>query len=154
VFCEKILNPDTAYSQIRKTLRRVYKLPIPGQQVTADYGVDAHRAAFISFLEFVKANLLGQTSIRQDAHWVSQSSIVKGFADFSPPDIIIRENEMTSYLPALAMQIGRFDAPEPETVISENTPFTLAEIYNDDIEALGSDIYQRDYLMFGFDRWA
>jgi hypothetical protein len=29
----------------------------------------------------------------------------------------------------------------------------LGDIYDDEIEALGADVYQRDYMMFGFDRW-
>ena len=30
---------------------------------------------------------------------------------------------------------------------------SLEDIYDDEIEALGADVYQRDYMMFGFDRW-
>ncbi len=153
VFCEKILNPDTAFGQIRRTLRQVYKMPIPAKTLDDSYDSAAHRAAFLSFLEFVKANLLGQTSIRQDACWATQASVLKGFAEFSLPDMIIRENEMTSYLPALAVQVGRFDAAEPADPVND-FPHQLADIYDAEIEELAADIYQRDYLMFGFDRWA
>ena len=30
---------------------------------------------------------------------------------------------------------------------------SLEDIYDDEIEALGAEVYQRDYMMFGFDRW-
>ena len=38
--------------------------------------------------------------------------------------------------------------------VSEPGPFTLKDIYDDSIESLVSDVYQRDYMMFGFSRWA
>jgi hypothetical protein len=34
-----------------------------------------------------------------------------------------------------------------------NTPFTLSEIYDEDIEALCAQIYSRDYTAFGFGPW-
>ena len=152
-FCERILSSgEGSYRQIRNTLRKVYKVPLPKDGPGLDYDRAAHRAAFVGFLEFVKANLAGQTSLRQDAHWASQSGAIRGFGELALPDMIIREDEMQSYLPALAMQIGRLDAPDPAP-IQAGHPFALEDIYDDDIESLISDIYQRDYWVFGFDRW-
>ncbi|WP_299348965.1 sulfotransferase family 2 domain-containing protein [uncultured Shimia sp.] len=153
-FCERILSKSPgSYTQIHKTLRKVYKLPLPPQGVFKDYDAVGHRAAFVAFLEFLRANLAGQTSIRIDAHWASQSEILRGFADLAVPDMIIREEEMESYLPALAMQVGRMDAPEPQ-VAPEDLPYGLATIYDAEIETLVRDIYPRDYLNFGFSDWA
>ena len=42
--------------------------------------------------------------------------------------------------------------PDPESVPNK-APFGLAQIYDEEIEALAQDAYQRDYLMFGFDTW-
>jgi hypothetical protein len=67
--------------------------------------------------------------------------------------MIVREDEQDSLLPLLAMQVGKLDAPEPEAAPDE-VPFALGEIYDEEIEALVHDIYQRDYLNFGFDSWA
>jgi len=67
------------------------------------------------------------------------------------PDLILREEELESALSALALQVG-YD-PKPVPKLSRETPFTLADIYDDDIEKLAQDAYQRDYMMFGFDRW-
>ncbi|MBO9399306.1 sulfotransferase family 2 domain-containing protein [Shimia sp. R9_3] len=152
-FCERILAAeDGVYKQIRNTLRRVYKMPIPKDPPKADYGPEAHREALLAFLGFVKANLLGQTSLRQDGHWVSQAVAMKGFANLALPDMIVRETEMESYLPALAMQVGRMDAPDPEPV-DPGHPVALSAIYDDEIETLVRDIYKRDYITFGFDSW-
>lgn len=154
VFCSRILSTqEGSYNQIRKTLHKVYKVPLPDDAMHPDYDVAAHRAAFVGFLTFIKANLSGQTGLRVDPHWASQSIILKGFGELALPDMIVREDEMDSNLPALAMQLGRMDAPEPVKA-SPDRPHALKDIYDDEIEALVSDIYQRDYMMFGFDRWA
>ena len=153
-FCEKILRDGQgSYSQIKKTLRKVFKVPLPKDlHDERDYDVTAHRAAFVAFLAFVKANLAGQTSLRIDSHWASQVEVLKGFGEVALPDMIVREDEMASYLPALAMQAGRMDPPEPSEA-TEDTPHALSSIYDDEIEALVQDIYQRDYLNFGFGAW-
>lgn len=152
-FCERILaTGEGSYRGIRRTLRKVYKVPLPSDSPDTEYDVGAHRAAFVAFLGFVKTNLSGQTSLRQDTHWASQSGALKGFGEMALPDMIIREEEMASYLPALAMQVGRMDAPEPQ-IAPPDQPVALSEIYDDEIEALVRDIYQRDYMIFGFERW-
>lgn len=153
-FCSKILTTGQgAYIGIRKTLRRAHNLPIPEGEPSADYDVSAHREAFTAFLAFVRANLSGQTAVRVDGHWASQAQCLQGMAEFVLPDMIVREDEMTSYLPALAMQVGRMSPPDPDPVPNK-APFALAEIYDDQIERLSRDAYQRDYVMFGFDDWA
>ncbi|GAA6180805.1 hypothetical protein NBRC116594_22430 [Shimia sp. NS0008-38b] len=152
-FCDCILAAeDGVYKKIRRTLRQVYKMPIPKDPPGPEYGPTEHRAAFLAFLDFVKANLAGQTGIRQDAHWVSQSVAMKGFADLALPDMIVREDEMMSYLPALAMQIGRMDAPDPMPV-DPGHPVPLEAIYDAEIEQKVQEIYKRDYIAFGFESW-
>mmetsp|Transcript_29064 Transcript_29064/g.55864 ORF Transcript_29064/g.55864 Transcript_29064/m.55864 type:complete len:475 (+) Transcript_29064:3328-4752(+) len=152
-FCECILAAEQGvYKKIRNTLRRVYKMPLPKDPPSVDYTAEEHKAGFIAFLGFVKANLAGQTGLRQDAHWVSQTTAMQGFADLALPDMIVREDEMMSYLPALAMQVGRMDAPDPREVDSGH-PVALEEIYDQEIEKLCQEIYKRDYISFGFEVW-
>ncbi|MGX9352521.1 nodulation protein NodH [Shimia sp. W99] len=152
-YCARILSTgEGSYRRIRNTLRKVYKVPLPKDGPGDDYDVAAHRAGFLAFLEFVKANLAGQTGLRLDAHWATQSGALRGFGELALPDMIIREDEMQSYLPALAMQVARMDAPDPEPARSDQ-PWALDDVYDDEIEAMVSDIYQRDYWIFGFDRW-
>jgi len=152
-FCECILAAEQGgYKKIRNTLRRVYKMPLPKDPPSVDYTAEEHKTGFIAFLGFVKANLAGQTGLRQDAHWVSQTTAMQGFADLALPDMIVREDEMMSYLPALAMQVGRMDAPDPREVDSGH-PVALEEIYDQEIEKLCQEIYKRDYISFGFEVW-
>jgi len=152
-FCQRILprGPGT-FSDIRKTLRNFHKLPIPGAWPGDRYDLAAHRRAFVAFLEFLRANLAGQTGIRVDGHWATQAATLEGMAQFSLPDMILREDEMPDRLPDLARAVGYDDAPAPP-VPAADTPFALADIYDDEIEALAAQIYQRDYVVFGFDRW-
>jgi len=55
-------------------------------------------------------------------------------------------------LPALAMQVGRVDAPDPE-IVDPGHPVALEDIYDTEIEKLCQDIYKRDYIAFGFESW-
>ena len=153
-FCHKILSrgPGT-YLDIRKTLRNFHKLPIPGGDPGEGYDRRAHRAAFVAFLEFLRANLAGQTNIRIDPHWASQVAVLQGMAQFGIPDMVIREDEMVGMMPFLARQVGYEKAARP-ALAPEDTPVPLSEIYDTEIEELVSEIYQRDYMMFGFGPWA
>ena len=153
-FCTRILATGKgSFAGIRKTLRRAHKLPIPEGDPGPDYDVNAHREAFTAWLAFVKANLQGQTAVRVDGLWATQAQCIQGMAEYTLPDMIVREDEMASYLPALAMQVGHPAPPDPEPVPNK-APFSLAQIYDDQIEAIARDAYARDYAMFGFDDWA
>lgn len=152
-FCHRILNTGQgAYTQLRQTLTRRYKLPLPDNENASSYDLDAHRAAFVAFLEFLKGNLAGQTAIRVDSVWCSQSQTVQGFAEFAMPDAIIREDELPEKIANLAADIGYETVPELDDIAPKG-PHALSDIYNDSIEELARDVYQRDYMMFGFDRW-
>ena len=152
-FCTKILSTsEGSYPEIRKTLRNAYKLPIPGKEPDDTYDRRAHRMAFIAFLQFLQANLTGQTNLRIDASWASQSTLVQGMARFSVPDMVIRETEMDTCLSALAQQVG-YDSPPAPGKAEPDQPVPLSEIYDDEIESLVKTTYQRDYMMFGFGPW-
>ena len=153
VFCTRILDDGPgSFRQIRDTLRRRFKLPIPKSAPGDGYGVDAHRAAFDGFLDFVKKNLAGQTAIRVDSAWGSQAQTLSGFADFAPPDLVLREEELPALLPELARRLGHAAPPEPAPA-GFGGPVALDAIYDADLEARVADIYQRDYMMFGFGPW-
>lgn len=152
-FCAKILyTGEGTYPGIRKTLRRAYNLPLPEGDPGDEYDVNTHRTAFTGFLSWVKANLSGQTGMRVDGHWATQAQCLQGMSEFTLPDMVIREEEMAVYLPALALQVGH-EAPADPSAVPNRAPFSLAEIYDDQIESLARAAYQRDYVMFGFDDW-
>ncbi|MBE9636744.1 sulfotransferase family 2 domain-containing protein [Salipiger mangrovisoli] len=153
VFCTRILSTGPgSFGRIRNTLRRTHGLALPEGAPGPDYSLAQHRAAFAAFLGFLKTNLAGQTAIRVDGHWASQAQCLQGIAEFTLPDMIVREEEMAVYLPALAMQVGHAAPPEPEQH-AEAAPHALADVYDDALEALAREAYQRDYLMFGFGDW-
>ncbi|MWB76822.1 nodulation protein NodH [Pseudooceanicola sp. 216_PA32_1] len=152
-FCERILTTgEGSLAEIRKTLRKVYKLPLPGQGPGADWDAAQHRAAFAGFLDFLKANLLGQTPVRIDPSWATQSATLEGMGQFALPDLVVREDEMATLLPDLAARVGHGGAPVP-VAMTEPGPIPLADIYDAEIEAKVADIYQRDYMMFGYGAW-
>ncbi|MBR9766199.1 MAG: sulfotransferase family 2 domain-containing protein [Rhodobacteraceae bacterium] len=148
VFCDKILGGG--FAEIRKILRQRYKLPIPGTPGGA-YELEQHREAFLEFLGFLKANLAQQTGLRIDPHWASQASVIEGFGQFCPPDLVLREEELPEELARLSARLGLPGVDLPE--VPQDSPFTLAQIYDAQIEAAAADAYARDYLLFGFAPW-
>jgi len=148
-FCEYILDtgPDS-YLEIRETLRKVYKLPIPAGAVDDSYDQHTHRKAFLGFLDFLKDNLKGQTSIRIDPAWGSQSQVLQGFGKFMFPDMVLREDQLKSTLPQLAQQVGLESPSLPKA--TNLHPIALNDIYDAEIEAAAREVYQRDYMMFGY----
>jgi len=153
VFCTRILDDGPgSFRQIRDMLRRKFKLPIPKAAPDAGYGRVDHRAAFEGFLDFLKANLAGQTAIRVDSAWGTQAQTLSGFADFLPPDLVLREEELPELLPDLARRMGHA-APPPPPQAGPDGPVPLDEIYDAALEQRVAEIYQRDYMMFGFGPW-
>ncbi|TDK49993.1 nodulation protein NodH [Antarcticimicrobium luteum] len=153
VFCTRILDDGPgSFRQIRDTLRRKFKLPIPKSAPDEAYDVEAHRAAFEGFLDFVKMNLAGQTAIRVDSAWGTQAQALSGFADFAPPDLVLREDELEALLPDLARRVGHAAPPAPGPAEADG-PVPLASIYDRALEARVAEVYQRDYMMFGFGPW-
>ncbi|WP_417723055.1 nodulation protein NodH [Salipiger sp.] len=152
-FCTRILHTGKgAFNGIRRTLRRAHDLPLPEGDPGEAYGPDDHRAAFLSFLAFLKANLNGQTAVRVDGHWATQAQCLQGMAEFTLPDVILREDEIAEGLPDLARKVGHAAPPLPHPS-EPQAPFSLARIYDARIEAAAREAYARDYVMFGFSDW-
>ncbi|NOD93977.1 nodulation protein NodH [Ruegeria sp. HKCCD4884] len=153
-FCQHILSTGPgSYKMVRNYLRNRLKMPIPGQVRDTNYSVEQHRDAFAAFLGFLRLNLNGQTPIRVDGTWCSQSRVLDGIAGFLLPDLILREDELATALPALAREVGHSNPSEPGPC-APDVPFTLSQIYDAELEALAAEVYQRDYEVFGFGAWA
>ncbi|MEP3345164.1 MAG: nodulation protein NodH [Litoreibacter sp.] len=153
VFCKYILpKRDDKFSDPRKVMRNKYGVSVPGQGDLSGYTKTDHREAFGKFLEFLKGNLAGQSSIRIDAVWATQSALLQGASGVVLPDIILREDELNEGLngPALAMGIeaGEMQS-EPEV-----GPFSLGDIYDRELEKLAKAAYRKDYISFGFGDWS
>ena len=146
-FSETVLSAENP--ELNEQLARQYKI---GRQAGAHANSTAHRAAFKQFLRFLKANLNGQTNIRVDPSWASQTAVVTGFSRVAPPDLVIREDDMANDLAQLCATLGvRFVPLDKKIAFMDET---LIAIYDQDIESLTRAAYQRDYLTFGFGPWS
>lgn len=153
-FCTHILPASGPHSfpQIRETLRTTYGLPLPVGDPGAGFDRAAHRAAFLAFLQFLKGHLGGQTALRVDASWASQSSVLAGMAQVILPDMVLRAERLEPELAFLAAGIGR-SAPALPQEDGAALPVPLAEIHDEEIETAARDAYQRDYMAFGYRAW-
>ena len=153
-FCDKILSTgEGSFVEIRRTLKTQFKLGVPNTMPDASYGRREHRTAFLRFLAFLKTNLAGQTSLRVDGNWASQAQILQGFAEFALPDMILREDRLDEDLAILAAQIGKKTMPQV-TDLTDPHKVQLKDIYDDEVETAVRDVYQRDYMTFGFGPYA
>ena len=116
------------------------------------YDIGEHRQAFIGFLKWLQKNLAEQTSVRIDQHWASQSQIIQGFGNFALPDIIIHERDMDEELLWLASKVG---VESPRLPVREEPVgnYSLADIYDQELEKVAQATYSRDYMVFGFNKW-
>lgn len=153
VFNRFILPDDRpAYADPRKILRRRYRVPIPEKAPGETWSEEDQKAAFLGFIGFLKGNLDGQTSVRVDQAWATQTAILQGIAPVVLPQAVIHEERMGDALSALAREIGVDAVPD----VAEETlpgPYRLKAIYDGKIEQQLIDTYRRDYVGFGFPRW-
>jgi hypothetical protein len=149
VFCTQILGAPQ--QEFRNMLSRQHGLNLPkAGQHYPDAG--AHRDGFLAFLRFAKKNLGGQTSVKVDPHWASQSAIVQGFAQFQSPDALLREDRLSAGLTWLCAEVGVSAPPLPPA--QEEAPVSLARIWDEELEVACRDAYGRDYQGFGFGDWS
>ncbi|NNE81381.1 MAG: nodulation protein NodH [Silicimonas sp.] len=141
------------YAAIRLALIDQYNIPLPKEWPTEAYDLAQHQEAFLAFLEFLAGNLGGQTALRVDNTWATQTTLLHAVGQFAVPDRIIREEALAAELAKLASDVG-VDAPPLEGGYAAETPFSLVQVYSKEIEAACAKAYRRDYVMFGFEAWS
>ena len=152
VFCRQIFATGHAgFAEARATLRSSYDVPLPERDDDPSWDVPRHAAAFRAFARFAAGNLNGQTSIRIDPSWATQTALLEGMARFALPDHLFREADLETELPRLARDLG-LPAPAIASVPDES-PVPLAAIYDAEVETLVRTAYARDYVGLGFDDW-
>ncbi len=152
-FCRFILPLDEEnYADVRDVLVTRYDLPLPKDPGDASYGIEEHRTAFSAFLKFLAGNLGGQTSVRVDNSWATQTTLLYAIGQFLVPDRVVREEDLQSVLPQIAKEAG-FENSGQIPSFAPPARFMLSEIYNKDIEAACEAAYHRDYVMLGFRAW-
>jgi len=157
-FCDRVVgSTDDNSDEMRAKLRKIYEIDVPDNQpvpeTDSSYDLNAHRAAFLAWLGFLRGNLSGQTNLRVDPAWGSQLVALQGYSEYGPPDMIVRETKLRGDLAFLAGQLGREVMP---SVPAMTDPYhdRLAAIYGPKIETAARQSYHRDYLAFGFGNWA
>ena len=149
VFCRHILPiKDDRYAELRRGLRRVHNLPLPEHPDDPPLSTTQLRACFCEFLKFLKFNLAGQTALRVDGAWASQSQIIQGFCKFAPPHMIVRAETLEEDLKLLTQQVGLTWYAPPSAPPPQGP--ALAEIYDAELETLAREAYAADYSNFGF----
>lgn len=152
-FVRFVLTPGAEnYSDIRHALIERYELPLPPEGPGCGYGPADHYRAFAAFLDWLKGNLGGQTSLRVDNTWATQSTLLQAIGQFAVPDNVIREDEMSGALTRVAREAG-LDREGPTADFEIVGPVPLAEIVNDELQAKAEAAYPRDFMMFGFGPW-
>jgi len=109
------------------------------------------RAAFHAFLGFLKASLNGQTTLRVDPSWASQTAIIQGFGRFGQPDMLLRQDSLAAGLRHLCETLGLAcgDLTDPAFAAADDTgpPAALCDA---ETQMLARQAYARDTLGFGF----
>jgi LPS sulfotransferase NodH len=146
-FCSQILTG--ALPQIREGLIKTYQIALP--KIGETLSLADHRQAFLAFLRFLKLNVAGQTGLRIDPHFASQTAVLQGFAQFQGPDLVLREDSLPMGLGFLALEIGA-DCPSLPALPDMSVDL-LAQIYGPDLESAARDAYNRDYMGYGFTDW-
>lgn len=152
-FCRFIMPIDVEnYRDIRRALVDQYKVPLPDTWPQQDWTLDHQRAAFLGFLKFLAGNLGGQTALRVDNTWATQTILLNAIAQFTVPDRVIRETQLDDELKRLSAEIG-LKAPKLDAGFSVGTDFALNDVVTADIQDAAAAAYRRDYMMFGFESW-
>ncbi len=152
VFCDLLaLDKDGPDIDLKQALRQVHDIALP-DTADARWTLEDHRQAFLQFIAFVARSLSGQTAIGVDPRWATQVATIKGFARFTLPDHILREDQLPTGIAAVLAETGVEHMPPLPPAVPD-APYVLEQIYSDEIETAVRKAYQRDYVMFGFQPW-
>lgn len=150
VYLRQIVHGNRA--NVRAYLARVHGVNLPDKAEMHRYDDPAHRAGFLAFLRFIAANLNGQTAIATLPAWASQTRLIEGVMGQAPVHHLVRTEDLGHDLPDLGRRLGlTLPAFTPRT---EPRRFTLAGIYDAEIEAAGRAAYGLDYEALGFEDWS
>lgn len=152
VFDRYILSTDRPnYADPRRILRQRYKVPIPAKAPGADWDAAAHKAGLMAFLGVVAGNLVGQTSLRVDPAWASQTVVLQGMSGFCPPHHILRDEDDPAILAEIARAAGVEHPPAYEAAPLAGR-VALDLLHDGKLERAAIEAYRKDYMSFGYDR--
>lgn len=133
------------HEQVRRALRETHRVPIPEEGGLDGLDAEGQRALLAAFLDFLRRNVSGQTTLQTHRSWASQSEVLAGFAQFSAPDLVLREETLERDVLWLLDSVGLEDAPE----LPPPAP-RPAFLEDAELRRAARQAYARDYVMFGF----
>jgi hypothetical protein len=139
--------PD--YEELRHILVRHHRVPLPDDPADAGYDAMAHKAAFGAFVGFVRGNLGGQTGLKPDPAWASQTTLLQGICRFAPPDFVLRRENLGPSLDRLSDDLG-LPRATPGIPAPGNAPVQLSEIVDDALIADVAAAYRKDFVTLGY----
>ncbi len=140
-------------SNVRSFIERVHGAALPEDEAGARaLSPDAHRQGFLGFLDFVRANLAGQTALPTRPVWASQTRLIEAMVAQCPVHRMLRADQLSRELPAMAGELGH-DLPPFDPALRDPA-LSLAAIHDRALEVAGRAAYGRDYEMLGFGDWA
>ena len=126
------------FAPVREHLARLYGVDLGTGPDTA--------IAFKAYLNFCRASIQGQTGLQPWPLWATQAAQLQGYGAVIQPDLILREEDLSQDLPALARRLGHAAPPQPGNAADTG----LAAILDAEMQALCRAAYARDYDRFGF----
>lgn len=131
--------------ELRELMRQMHRVPLPPEEALPGLSEDRQVELFEAFLDFLRRNLNGQTTLPTYPGWASQSEILAGFSRFGAPDMVLRESDLSRDLACLAAGAGikaPAEPPEPAPV--------PAFLRDQKLRGAAKRAYLRDYIAFGF----
>jgi hypothetical protein len=130
---------------------RNHRVPLPDDPADPGYDEAAHRRAFLAFLGFVRGNLGGQTGLRPDPAWASQTVLLQAMCRFAAPDVVIRREDLARALDRLSDDLGLARAA-PGIAPSSVAPVPLSAILDEAVHEAVAAAYRRDFVTLGYSR--
>lgn len=136
---------DARGAETREILSTRYGVPFEGDAFPSP-------GAVLAFVDVLKGNLKGQTSLRAPADWATQASLLQAASQVVQPQRIIREPDAAGALAQIAAALG-VDAPDYAGGVQPG-PGAAAAMANADVQRAVFDTYRKDYVQYGFARSA
>ncbi|MFV0299702.1 MAG: hypothetical protein ACK5IP_02255, partial [Paracoccus sp. (in: a-proteobacteria)] len=134
-------------TELRQMMREVHRVALPEDAALPGLDADQSAALFAAFLDFLRRNLNGQTTLATHPGWASQTETLAGFSRFATPDLLLREDHLARDIGWLAASVG-LDPARIGMPASERFPDFLSDPA---ILKAARAAYLRDYVGFGFD---
>lgn len=117
----------------------------PAAELSRKYGLGFSRTLegpeLAAFCAFLTGALAGQTSLRVEPDWATQTAILQGMARVLLPQRIIREGDAAATLSRIAGDMG-LSAPDYLPEAAPDLPVPAKDV---------AAAYRRDFIQFGFD---